>query len=121
MPEKQNIEWKSKWKDEYLEWVCGFANAHGGKIYIGCDDNGTIIGVPRQVLSGLALESFLMKKRGATWDSLPLPAFSMEDVDDDVIEKFKKLAAKKGRIDKSVLEESKEVIMEKLHLKMEII
>lgn len=45
MPEKQNVEWKVKWKDEYLEWICGFANAQGGKIYIGCDDNGTVIGV----------------------------------------------------------------------------
>ena len=31
MPEKQNVEWKAKWKDEYLEWVCGGANAQGGK------------------------------------------------------------------------------------------
>ena len=31
MPESQNIEWKAKWKDEYLEWICGFANAQGGK------------------------------------------------------------------------------------------
>ena len=35
MPESQNTEWKSKWKDEYLEWICGYANAQGGKIYIG--------------------------------------------------------------------------------------
>ena len=27
MPESQNTEWKSKWKDEYLEWICGYANA----------------------------------------------------------------------------------------------
>ena len=40
MPESQNTEWKSKWKDEYLEWICGYANAQGGKIYIGCDDEG---------------------------------------------------------------------------------
>ena len=46
MPESQNIEWKSKWKDEYLEWICGYANAQGGKIYIGCDDDGKIIGLP---------------------------------------------------------------------------
>lgn len=26
MPENQNIEWKAKWKDDYLEWICGFAN-----------------------------------------------------------------------------------------------
>lgn len=45
MPECQNIEWKSKWKDEYLEWICGYANAQGGKIYIGCDDDGKIIGI----------------------------------------------------------------------------
>lgn len=43
MPEMQNIEWKVKWKDEYLEWICGFANAQGGKIYIGCDDNGHVV------------------------------------------------------------------------------
>ena len=46
MPESQNTEWKSKWKDEYLEWICGYANAQGGKIYIGCDDEGNIVGLP---------------------------------------------------------------------------
>ena len=25
MPESQNTEWKSKCKDEYLEWICGYA------------------------------------------------------------------------------------------------
>ena len=46
MPESQNTEWKSKWKDEYLEWICGYANAQGGKIYIGCDDDGNVLGLP---------------------------------------------------------------------------
>jgi hypothetical protein len=27
MPEQQNIEYKSSWHDDYLKWVCGFANA----------------------------------------------------------------------------------------------
>ena len=45
MPENQNTEWKSKWKDEYLEWICGYANAQGGKIFIGCDDEGNVIGL----------------------------------------------------------------------------
>jgi hypothetical protein len=27
MPEQQNIEYKRVWKDEYLKWVCNFANA----------------------------------------------------------------------------------------------
>ena len=174
MPESQNIEWKSKWKDEYLEWICGYANAQGGKIYIGCDDDGNVVGLPnarklledvpnkirdsmgiivgvnlleqngkeyieidvpsypigisckgvyyyrsgstRQILTGPALEAFLMRKRGATWDNLPLPAFTMADVDDGVIAKFRSLAAKKGRIETSLLEEPKEVLLDKLHL-----
>ena len=45
MPEQQNIEYKSVWKDEYLKWICGFANANGGTLYIGKDDNGKVIGV----------------------------------------------------------------------------
>lgn len=174
MPENQNTEWKSKWKDEYLEWICGYANAQGGKIYIGCDDEGNVIGlqnarklledvpnkirdamgiivgvnlfekeckeyleidVPaypigisckgiyyyrsgstRQILTGPALEAFLLRKRGVTWDNLPMPAFSLKDIDDNAVERFKQLAAKKGRIDKSVLDEPKAVLMEKLHL-----
>jgi hypothetical protein len=27
MPEQQNREYKSSWHDDYLKWVCGFANA----------------------------------------------------------------------------------------------
>ena len=45
MPEDQNIEWKQSWRDEYLKWICGFANAQGGRIYIGLDDNGNVTGV----------------------------------------------------------------------------
>jgi len=45
MPENQNIEYKSSWHDDYLQWVCGFANAQGGQIYIGKDNDGNIVGV----------------------------------------------------------------------------
>lgn len=45
MQENQNIEWKESWRDEYLKWICGFANAHGGKIYIGKNDKGVIVGL----------------------------------------------------------------------------
>ena len=174
MPESQNIEWKAKWKDEYLEWICGFANAQGGKIYIGCDDYGNVVGLPnahklledipnkitdtmgiivgvnlyesddkeyieidvptypigisckgvyyyrsgstRQILSGPALEAFLMRKRGVTWDNQPLPAFTMKDIDEETVKHFKQWATRKWRIDKSVLEEPKEMLLEKLHL-----
>lgn len=45
MPENQNIEWKQSWRDEYLKWICGFANAQGGRIYIGMNDNGIVTGI----------------------------------------------------------------------------
>ena len=45
MMEDQNIEWKQSWRDEYLKWICGFANAQGGKIYIGTRDDGTVVGI----------------------------------------------------------------------------
>lgn len=174
MSEKQNVEWKAFWKDEYLQWICGFANAQGGKIYIGCDDTGKITGlhnarklmedipnkikdsmgiianvnlltednldyieidVPsypigisckgvyyyrsgstRQILTGPALEAFLMRKRGVSWDHSPLPALTLDDIDNDIILYFKQIAAKKGRIDENVLNEPKRSLMEKLHL-----
>lgn len=174
MPEKQNIEWKAKWKDSYLEWICGFANAQGGKIYLGCNDDGKVIGLTNtrklledipnkirnamsiivdvnlltegekeyieivvppypvaisckgvyyyrsgstmQTLSGPELESFILRKRGASWDSMPLPGFTVNDIDDELVQKFKSLAVKKGRVDRSVLDESKESLMEKLRL-----
>lgn len=174
MPEQQNIEWKESWRDEYLRWICGFANAQGGKLYIGCDDTGKVVGVSnskklledipnkirdamgivvdvnwltegdkeyieidvppypigisckgvyyyrsgstKQVLTGPALEAFLMRKHGATWDHSPLPVFKAEEVDDQIVEHFKKLAAAKGRIDPALLNESKKVLMEKLRL-----
>ena len=46
MPEQQNIEYKQSWHDDYLKWVCGFANAIGGVIYIGKDDSGTVVHLP---------------------------------------------------------------------------
>ncbi|NLF43636.1 MAG: transcriptional regulator, partial [Bacteroidales bacterium] len=41
--ESQNIEFKLTWRDEYLKWICGFANAYGGTIFIGKDDNGNVV------------------------------------------------------------------------------
>lgn len=43
--EHQSIEWKESWQDEYLKWICGYANACGGTIYIGTDDNGKVVGI----------------------------------------------------------------------------
>lgn len=55
MQESQNIEWKENWRDEYLKWICGFANANGGKIIIGKNNKGEIIGIrnPQKLLEDI--------------------------------------------------------------------
>ena len=45
--ETQTIEFKQSWHDEYLEWICGYANAYGGTLYIGRTDDGAPIGVAK--------------------------------------------------------------------------
>jgi len=45
MKESQHIEYKKSWRDEYLKWICGFANADGGVLVIGRNDKG-VVGVP---------------------------------------------------------------------------
>jgi ATP-dependent DNA helicase RecG len=43
--EQQNLEWKESWRDDYLRWICGFANADGGVLVIGRNDRGQPVGV----------------------------------------------------------------------------
>ena len=45
MKENQHIEFKQSWRDEYLQYICGFANAQGGTLYIGIDDKGNVCGI----------------------------------------------------------------------------
>ena len=144
--EDQNIEFKESWRDEYLKWICGFANAHGGKIYIGVDDSGNVCGVKdakklledipnkiastlgivadvnkhgqggkyyievdvpannmpisyqgiyhyrsgatKQELKGAALQDFLYKKMGLSWDNVICESASERDIDPDAIRFF---------------------------------
>mgnify|MGYP001773594034 CR=1 FL=1 len=43
--ETREVEFKSIWRDDHLKIVSAFANSSGGKLYIGVDDNGKIVGV----------------------------------------------------------------------------
>ena len=57
----------------------------------------TAAAVPRQILTGPALEAFLMRKRGATWDNLPLTAFSLGRCGhDETVAHFKQVGRQKG-------------------------
>ena len=174
MQESQNIEWKEIWKDEYLKWICGFANATGGKIYIGKNDKGKIIGlsnskklledipnkiqnhlgilcdvilhgenkkqyieiivkpyeVPisyqgkyyyrsgstKQELKGNALNDFLLKKAGKTWDDVIEHKAKLEDIDIKAIETFKESAFKSNRMPYIKKEKNINVILDNLLL-----
>ena len=39
--ENQTVEYKESWHEKYLEWICGYANAKGGTLYIGIEDGTT--------------------------------------------------------------------------------
>lgn len=45
MKESQNTEFKINWRDEYLKQLCAFANSHGGSLFIGIRDDGTVAGI----------------------------------------------------------------------------
>ena len=65
MGEKHIIEYKKIWKDDWLEWICGMANADGGTIYIGISDDEEVVGVsnpkkwmediPNKIISKMAI------------------------------------------------------------------
>ena len=40
MKESQRTEFKRHWKDDWMKWISAFANAEGGVLMIGYDDQG---------------------------------------------------------------------------------
>ena len=56
---------EESWHDEYLKWICGFANAEGGVLVIGRNDKGAVVGVPhaRKLLEDMP------NKSGTSWGS----------------------------------------------------
>ena len=89
MPETQNIEYKQSWHDEYLKWVCGFANAQGGTIYIGKDDNGNVVNlenykkliddIPNKIRNsmGISAEINLIEEKGRKYIEIIVPPYSV--------------------------------------------
>ncbi len=174
LSESQNIEYKESWNDKYLQWICGFANAQGGRIYIGVNDNKEVVGVrdskklmedipnkianflgivedvnlltegekeyieivvtpscmpiayrgvyhyrsgsTKQKLKGLALQQFIMRKMGHSWDDMPLPTATLEEIDRSAIDYFLKKGISKRRIDPSEKESSTEDVLRNMNL-----
>lgn len=174
MPEHQEIEWKESWRDEYLKWLCGYANTHGGTLFIGKDDDGNVVGIqnsrklledlPNKITNALGiiadvnlhmengkdyleivvdkypflisyhgryyyrsgsvlreivgkeLERALLKSQGKTWDGVPLPKLTIEDLKQEAITLFKQKAVESGRLTAEEANVSNDILMENLHL-----
>jgi len=172
--ENQNTEFKESWRDEYIKWICGFANAKGGKLFIGVNDCGQVVGIEnskklledipnkvrdvlgivvdvnvfeengleyieivtdsypspinykgqyhyrtgstKQELKGHALDRFLLRKYGKTWDSSPLPYVTVDDLDRDTFEFFIKKALDSKRLEEKDIPKNYNELLEKLRL-----
>ena len=76
--EDQHTEWKATWKDDYLRELCAFANADGGTLWIGINDQGLPVGLanakrlledlPNKIRSklGIVPELSLLPQNGKT-------------------------------------------------------
>ena len=64
MKEDQHIEFKESWHDEYTRYVSAFCNTQGGVLYIGLNDNGTVVGIehPEKLIE--RLPNFIAQKTG---------------------------------------------------------
>ena len=98
MTESQNIEYKSSWRDEYLKWICGFANANGGKFRVFYYRSGST----KQELKGTALHAFLLRKMGKSWDGISSENASMTEIDDLSVHLFVRKALDSKRISSEV-------------------
>ena len=136
MSESQNIEYKESWRDEYLKWICGFANAQGGRIYIGIDDKDYIeiavqpcnlpiayhgiyhyrSGSTKQELKGAALQQFLLRKMGHSWDDIENERATLDDIDRQAIDFFLRKAVDAGRMPVDSLNETTEKVLSNLNL-----
>ena len=71
--ENQIVERKESWHDRYLEWICGYANAQGGNLYIEIDDDGNVVDlkdikklledIPNIITSGLTITCDVNQKK----------------------------------------------------------
>ena len=172
--ECQNIEYKSVWNDKYLEWICGFANAQGGVLYIGVNDDHEVVGlghvdrlmedIPNKVvttmgivadvnllnqdgleyievyiepsnipinyrgkyyyrsgstmqeLRGPALQQFVLKKMGRSWDDIVHESAKIEDLDREAIDYFLQKGIQAGRIDPAEANAPTMTVLQNLHL-----
>ena len=60
-------------------------------------------GATNQELKGAALDRFLLRKQGRTWDSVPVPYLKWQELDNVTLDQFRSYAKKSGRMDETDL------------------
>lgn len=174
MKESQSIEWKESWNDDYIKWICGFANAQGGDLFIGINDHGEVIGLQnakklledipnkiysslgivvkvnlekegdleylrinvspsnspiafrgvyhyrtgstKQELKGIALQDFLLKKLGVSWELLGNEYATLKDISPNAIDYFQKKAIANNRMNKDLYTKDIKRVLDNLRL-----
>lgn len=69
-----------------------------------------------QELKGAALDRFLLRRQGRTWDGVPVPNASPRILSKAAVDAFRVRARESERVDAADLKESATGLMEKLHL-----
>lgn len=73
-------------------------------------------GSTKQELKGAALDRFMLRKQGKTWDGVPVPYLKVEDLDDATFAMFRKFAKKSGRMEEADLMDDNAGLLDKLRL-----
>jgi ATP-dependent DNA helicase RecG len=69
-----------------------------------------------QELKGLALDRFLLRRHGRTWDGAPLPGVKAADLSANAFGQFRALATRSGRLDGADLAEPDAALLKRLRL-----
>ncbi|MDE0604800.1 MAG: putative DNA binding domain-containing protein [bacterium] len=74
-------------------------------------------GSTKQLLSGAALNRFLLERYGRTWDDVPWPGVRLSDLDNRTIDRFRSRAVESERLGPEVLDEPVDSLIENLNLR----
>lgn len=73
-------------------------------------------GSTMQELKGAALDRFLLRRQGRTWDGVPMPGVKVTHLSTAAIRQFRDPARTSGRLDPADLRSSKAALVERLQL-----
>lgn len=69
-----------------------------------------------QELKGAALDRFLLRRYGRTWDGAPQPGVTVADLSTGAFTRFRTLATRSGRLDEAALAEPNASLLDRLRL-----